>query len=125
MPSWLLILLFICACAGIVCEIITLIAPHRIMAIMHDDPEKIMKNRFYLFIFLLSGPYLLIFVLLLVSGVKRFIIYGIFILCLSILGLLFKSRLKDHIYLVVAESTVCLIILLDIIRNILKTWGVL
>jgi hypothetical protein len=125
MPDWLLFCLFVCASAGIVCEVITIVAPDKIIALLHQDPDVALKSKFYRIVFIFSGFYILGTVFLLFSGVPAFVLYGLIILCLSIAGWLLKARLQDFVYLVVAESTVNLIILIDIVRKVLMEWNVL
>ncbi len=115
-------LLFICAGAGIISELITIAIPDKIITITEQEPERLLRKKFYRFIFTLSGLYILAIVLLLFSGIERFRNYGLIILGLSTLGWLFRSRLKKYTCLLIAESTVSLILLIDIVRRIVEAW---
>lgn len=113
-------IILVCACAGIISELITIAVPEKIISIVEKEPEELLKKRFYRMLFTLSGLYLLVVLLLFLSGNDRFQIYGLVILILSTIGWLFRKKLRQHMYLLVAESTVSLIVLIDVVRRIVQ-----
>ena len=117
-------IVLVCACAGIISECITIAIPEKILSITEHDPEKLLHKRFYKFVFTLSGLYVLVIILLVFSGVDRFRNYGLAILALSTLGWLFRAKLKKYTFLLIAESTVSLVLLIDIVRRIVEVWRV-
>ena len=119
MSALFMLLLLICACAGIISEIITIIVPEKIVDITQQDPEELIQKKFYKIVFALSGLYMLVVILLIFSGNNRFRLYAGVIFSISLIGWLFRSKLKKHIYILIAESTVCLILLIDVVRAII------
>ena len=118
MPDLFLLLILFCAGAGIISEIITISAPERVLEITEKDPEELFNSKFYRFLFTLSGLYILVIILLLFSGNDRFRLYAVVIMCISFSSWIFRSKLKKYTYILVAESTVSLILLVDIVRRI-------
>ena len=119
MHDLLLVPLLICACAGIISEIITISVPDRVIDITEKNPEELFEKKFYRFLFTLSGLYVLVIILLIFSGSAKFRIYAMVIMCISLFGWVFRSTLKKHTNLIIAESTVSLILLIDIVRTII------
>jgi hypothetical protein len=111
-------ILLICACAGIISEIITITVPEKIIDIVQKDPEELLQQRFYKFLLFLSGLYIGFVILLFLSGIDRFRYYGIIILVLSLSGWLLRAKLEKYTFLIIVNSTVCLILLLDVVRGI-------
>ena len=118
MPDVFISLLLFCAGAGIISEIITISAPERVLEITEKDPEELFNSKFFRFLFTLSVLYILVILLLLFSGNDRFRLYAVVIMCISFSSWIFRSKLKKHTYILVAESTVSLILLIDIVRTI-------
>ena len=118
MPDLFISLILFCAGAGIISEIITISAPEKVLGIIEKDPEELFDSKFYRFIFTLSGLYILEIILLLFSGNERFRLYAVVIMCISFSSWIFRSKLKKHPYILVAESTVSLILLIDIVRTL-------
>lgn len=119
MPDLFLLLILFCAGAGIISEIITISAPERVLEITEKNPEEMFESKFYRFLFTLSGLYILVIILLLFSGNDRFRLYAVVIMCISFSGWIFRSKLKKHTYILVAESTISLILLIDIVRTVI------
>lgn len=113
-------LLLVCACAGIMSELITIAIPYKILGITEQEPEELLKKRLYKVLFALSGLYILSVFLLLFSGHERFCIYAFVILVLSMGGWVFRKTLKNHTYIIVVESTISLILLIDVVRTVVK-----
>jgi hypothetical protein len=118
---FLFVLLF-CTCAGIIAELITIAVPGKIISITEKNPEELLQKSFYKLIFLLSTFYMAVVLLLLFSGIRRFQVYGLVIFVISLSGWLFRAKLKKHDYLIVVESTICLILLLDIARSVINNF---
>jgi len=89
------------------------------LEITEKNPEELINSKFYRFILTLSGLYILVIILLLFSGNDRFRIYAVVIMCISFSGWVFRSKLKKHTYILTAESTISLILLIDIVRIII------
>lgn len=113
-------ILLVCALAGIISELLTIAMPDKILGITDSNPEELLANKFYKALFVLSGFYLVVVVLLFASGIERFQTYAFVMLCMSLLGLIFKTHLKKYPSVFILESTISLIILLDIVRRIVK-----
>lgn len=125
MSDFLLITILICACAGVISELITIALPEKIVKITEKEPDKLLKEKFYRLILILSFPYMLAIILLLFSGNERFRIYAVIILTISLFGWIFKTKLKHHLYIIMIESGICLILLIDVVRNIMREFGLL
>lgn len=119
MPDLVLILLLIGTLAGILSELITIAMPEKILRLTEQQPELLAKQPFYQFLFILSGLYILLVSMLLFSGFGNFRIYGAVILILSVSGWVFRNIFLKYAYLLVVESTISLILLLDIVRTII------
>ncbi len=111
--------LLIFAFAGIISEIITITVPEKIISIIQKDPEQLLQQRFYKFVLILSGLYMGAIILLFFSGIDRFRSYAVIILCLSLTGWIFRAKLEKYTFFVIANSTVCLILLLDVVRGVI------
>ena len=81
-----------------------------------------MESRFYRFVFMLSGLYLGAIVLMLFSGVERFKLYALLLIALSFAAWLLRSLLLRMRVMQVAESTICLILLLDVARSLIRQY---
>lgn len=119
MSTVFLFILLVCAIAGVLSELITIAVPEKIITIPEQKPEELLKRKFYRIIFILSGLYMLVVVLLIFSGINRFQLYALIIFIMSVFGWIFKETLKKNEYVIVGESTICLILLLDVIRSII------
>jgi len=111
------LLLLICSCAGIVAEILTISSPEKIMGMIDMDPAEITNDRLNRMLFTLSFVYMLVIVLLFFSGNGRFRVYGAVMVAISLLGWMFRSSLRKHTFIMRAESTISLILLVDIVRT--------
>ena len=122
MSNLFLFFLLLCTCAGIIAELITIAVPEKIISITEKKPDELLQKRFYKFILTLSSFYMLVVLLLLFSGIKRFQVYALILFIISVSGWLFRAKLKKHDYLIVAESTICLILLIDIVRSVVDNF---
>ena len=112
------LLLLLVSCAGIIAEIVTISAPEKIIGIIDKDPNELTNDRFYRVLIILSAVYMLVIILLFFSGNNRFRIYGTVMVVISLFGWIFRSSLKKHTSIIIAESTIGLILLIDIVRTI-------
>lgn len=120
MSDFFLYILLFCAFCGILTELITIIIPDTIISLTNNNSEELFKKKFYRFVFLLSGFYMIVVVLLLASGVARFQVYGFILVCMSFFSWLFKSKHKKNTCILVMESTLSLILLIDVARSIIR-----
>jgi hypothetical protein len=112
------VFLLFCSGAGVISEIITIAMPNRIVGMLQRDPDEIIHNGFYRFMFLLSSFYLLAIFLMFFSGYGVFKIYGLILLLNSFFIWIARKLVLRYRVMQVAESTLCLILLLDVIRTV-------
>jgi hypothetical protein len=112
--------LLACLAAGVISEILTIAAPGKILEIVDLQPEEILQSRFYKYMFMLSAFYLIGIVLMFFAGDAIFRIYALLLLCNSVVVWVFKGWLRKFNLLFIAESTLCLILLLDACRVIVR-----
>jgi hypothetical protein len=112
--------LLLCAIAGVVSEVVTLGWPERVFGMLSQDPDELLRDRFHRFVFVLSAFYLLCVILLIFSGNERFRLYGIILVINAVVGWLFRHLLLRWRPLQVAGSTLCLILLIDVIRRLVR-----
>ncbi len=110
--------LLFCASAGVVSEIITIAVPEKIVGMLQRDPEEIVQQGFYRFVFVLSAFYLMAIILMFFSAFPVFRIYGVILLVNSLLIWIARKWILQYRFFQVAESTICLILLLDVVRKI-------
>lgn len=113
-----MIILLFGSCAGALSEIITIAVPEKIIAITQKEPEDLLNTKFYRFVFTLSGVYFITIILLFFSGINRFQVYALILLIISVTGWNLRRIKRGYMYLLLAESTICLILLLDIVRSL-------
>jgi hypothetical protein len=109
-----------CLLAGVISEVVTIATPQKILKIEELEPEDILKSRFYKYMFMLSAFYLIGIVLMFFAGDSIFRIYAAILLCNSIVVWICKGWLRKFNLFFVAESTLCLILLLDACRVIVR-----
>jgi hypothetical protein len=113
------IVLFGCLAAGVILEVITVTAPARILKAQELDPEELLGNRFYKSVFILSAFYMIGIMLMFIADDRYLRIYATILLCSSIVVWFLKKWLARFQVIIIAESTVCLILLLDTLRKII------
>jgi hypothetical protein len=114
------LLFLVCCAAGVVSECISIAVPHRILAIAETDPAEVLGSPFYRVVLVLSALYLCAVVMMFVSGVDRFRVYGALLVCLSAAVWILRGVLLRNRLFMVAESTLCLVMLCDSIRTIFR-----
>lgn len=114
------ILLIVCVFAGIISEIITISMPDKVLGIAEKNPDEILNGRFYKVIFFFSAFYFLGIILMFFSGVDIFRMYAVWLLLVSFTAWILRKWLIRFRYLQITESTVCLIVLFDVLRTITK-----
>jgi hypothetical protein len=112
------VFLVMCATAGVISEIITIAVPEKIVGMLQRDPEEIIERGFYRFVFVLSAFYLLAIFLMFFSAFPAFRLYGVILLANSFIVWIARKWILRFRLLQVAESTICLILLLDVIRKV-------
>lgn len=113
--------LLVCACAGVVAEVIAVVVPDKVLSILDRTASEDLKPGPFLYLLgILSGFYLVAVVMLFVSGDRVFRIYGFVLLILSAAVWLLKRWVRRVRLLLLLDSIVCLIILIDVIRTVLR-----
>ncbi len=124
MSNWILPSLFSCATIGCIGEILVIIMPNRAIELLdHAQTESAPIPTSTMFLGVLSIFSVATTILLFLSGDPVFRIYGITLLALPLVVWLLKQKIKSIKYLIVGESTLCLIMLLDTIRTIAQKFG--
>ncbi|MBD3347346.1 MAG: hypothetical protein GF401_20000 [Chitinivibrionales bacterium] len=116
------VFLLCCSVAAAAAEIIGLLMPDRILSLVDQDPEKVQESKFPLAMGILSLFYIADILLLILADDKVFKMYGFILIALSLTVWLFRSRLKNLRFLMIVESTLCLIILIDVIRTVVRNF---
>jgi hypothetical protein len=109
----------VCTLIAISSELFALIAPSYLISLLETSPEKLPRGKVLMFLSASSVFYVIDLVLLLLSGDSVFRLYAASLFALSILVWILKSRIRHLKYLIVSESTLCLIILIDVLRTVL------
>lgn len=122
MDTLILIALLVCAAGGVIAELFTLAVPEKILGVAERDPQEVVGDRLFRLVFILSGLYLCAIVLMFVSGIEMFRLHATILVIMSLAAWLFRRILLRIRALQVAESTVCLIVLLDTMRSILRVF---
>lgn len=118
----LLIAIIICSLCGIATELHTIIFPGVVTDLLRRK-EPVDTTPGMIVLSILSLLYLIDMFLLAFSGDSIFILYAAILGLLSILMLAFQSFFARFKVLMMVESTICLIILLDVVRSILRISG--
>lgn len=116
-----LVVLLICTCAGVLAELITITDPAGVLRVAQSTAEDTSLSTFQRVLLALSLFYMVAIVLMVFSGSNRLGIYAGIIVCMSLAGWLLRPFLAKHLFLLVAESTVSLILLLDTARSIVRS----
>ncbi|MFW6221013.1 MAG: hypothetical protein ACOC4C_00980 [Fibrobacterota bacterium] len=114
-------LLIFCSTAGVISELISIGWPEKIVGILQRDPEELIGDVFYRSVFILSSFYLLAIILLFFSEYRFFNTYAIILLLNSLFIWLFRRIVFRFRIIQIAESTLCLILLFDVIRTVIKS----
>lgn len=114
------ILLLICLAAGVISEAITISIPERVLKIEDATPQEIFQDRFYKLIFILSGFYLVGILLMFFTEEHFFRLYAAILLLNSVIIWTVRKWLMRFRIFFIVESTVCLILLLDSCRVLIK-----
>lgn len=116
-------ILIIGSIAGVISELITIGWPEKIVGLLQREPEELIGDIFYRSLFVLSSFYLLAIVLMFFSEYRYFHAYAIFLLFNSLFIWLFREVVFRVRIIQIAESTLCLILLIDVIRTVFKSIG--
>lgn len=114
-------LLIFCSAAGIISELISIGWPEKVVGILQRDPHELIGDSFYRFLFVLSSFYLLAIVLMFLSDHRFFHAYAVILLLNSLFIWLFRKLIFRIRVVQIAESTLCLILLIDVIRTVVQS----
>ena len=113
--------LLVCAGAGVVAEIIALLMPDRILEYMQPEPaEKMVPGPFLYVLGILSIMYIGAVVAMFASGDPIFRWYALALLAMSTVTWLLRKRFARWRALMVVDSVICLIVLIDVIRTVVR-----
>lgn len=110
-------LLLCCSTASIIAEVIALIMPDKILKIIERSPEEMQENKTMVLMGILSALYILNIIFLITASDKVFKLYGIILVSLSVSVWIIRKWLKHFKPVMIAESTLCLIVLIDVVRT--------
>jgi len=113
-------ILFIGVCASICAEVFALMVPGKIIGLMEKPPEEIARSRFVMLLVALSMIYIVTTGMLLFSGDRVFTLYAAVLFMLSSSLWLLRRWIRHLRVLMTVDSTVCLIILIDVARTLLR-----
>lgn len=113
------------AVTAVVAEIITLAFPEKLLGLLEPENAVSLPRWLLAAMALLSICYLLAIGLMLFSGDKVFRIYAFLLMTLSAAGWALRKRIRHIRALVTVDSTLCLIILIDTIRSVLRMLSIL
>ena len=117
------ILLVICSCVAIASEVVAILFINRIIVHMDQAQNDTLKpGPFLIMLGVLSAVYILDVVLLLFSGDPVFRLYGWVLILLSGLVWTFRQFFKRLKAVMIAESTICLVLLIDVVRTAAARW---
>jgi hypothetical protein len=122
MNKYYCILLLVCTAISIVAEIISLIFPDKLLDLIEKKPEEITFTPLLMTLSIMSLFYVVEIGMLLFSGDKIFRLYGLAFVILSGVLILLRKRLPALRYVIMLESAICLVILLDVGRTIIKCY---
>ncbi|MBD3421562.1 MAG: hypothetical protein GF398_15700 [Chitinivibrionales bacterium] len=112
------IALTICATGALLAEGAVVTMPERVIDLLDNNQEVSELTSFMKFLGVTSLFYLAVLVLLFFSGDRVFRVYAGILIFLSSSMWLLKRFLRRIKYLMIGESTISIIILIDIIRTI-------
>jgi hypothetical protein len=114
------VLLLLCLAAGVVSELIAITVPDRVLQIEEAEPQQMLQSRFYKVIFGLSGFYLTGIILMFFTAEHFFRLYATILLLNSLVIWIVRRWLMRFRLVFVLEATLCLILLLDSCRVLIK-----
>ncbi len=112
----LLVMLF----GAILSEFFSLIFLDRILVSYEQEPEKILEDKLLQKLSLLSLFYIISLIMLLTSGVERFVLYSLIIGSATLLELLLRKIKKGRSLRVAFGSAVSLMLLIDSFKKIIE-----
>ncbi len=115
--------ILICTLAAIIAELTTLLFPGAVLSLMDHDAEEMVGDWRFRLLGWLSLVYLIDIGLLLFSGDAIFQAYAGILVGLAVVLWLAHRWGRSMRYLLMAESAVCLTLLIDVARTILKMEG--
>jgi hypothetical protein len=115
------ILILICSAGGIIGEAAAIAFPDKILALLDPErQEEALHSRLTLVLGALSAVYMADVVLLFLSKDTVFILYGYVLVLLSLVVWAARPWFLRWRYLMTLESTLCLIMLIDVVRTIVE-----
>lgn len=113
-------ILLVCTLGAIVAEVLTLLFPDRLLGMLDKDPDSIEMTPFRKLLAFLSAIYVLDIIFLLFSPDRIFTIYALVLLALSFILWLLRAQIRKWRLLMSLESAICLTLLLDVARTLIK-----
>lgn len=112
----LLVMLF----GAILSELFSLIFLDRILVSYEQEPEKILEDKLLQKLSLFSLFYIISLIMLLSSGVERFVLYSLIIGAATLLELMLRKIRKGRSVRVAVGSAVSLMLLIDSFKKIIE-----
>jgi len=116
------ILLLACTAGAIIAEIVSIAVPEKVQEMVDRQSDELIPRGFYRLLFILSALYMAAIILMFIAGEERFRIYAFILICLSVAGWVLRGVMFRYRVLQIAESIVCLVILIDTARTIIRIY---
>lgn len=124
MNATYLLLILVATVAAVIAETVTLLFPDSLLQLIEKDPgEQFELTLFQKVSGILSVAYMADIALLLFSGDSQFRLYAMVLVGLSLVIWIVRKRVPYFRYVLIAESTVCLVLLLDTARTAVRLLG--
>jgi len=125
MSQVFLSLLFAGTLFSLISEIITVLFPDSLVQLVTEKPDTITFTGVHKLLAVLSIVYMINVGLLLFSSDPVFRVYAFVLIFLSMSVWVLKKFVNYFKYIMIAESTLCIVILIDILRTILTMYHIL
>jgi hypothetical protein len=122
MNHWYCILLLVCTGASIIAEVMSILFPDYLIGLVRENPALVRLHAFHYVLGILSLFYMVAIALLVFSSDRIFRIYGFVFIILSVTLTIYVRRRKALHYIVMAESALCLIMLIDVFRAVVTCY---
>jgi hypothetical protein len=114
--------LCICTAISITAEIISLLFPDQLLSLIEKKPEELHFTKLLMILSIMSLFYVVEIGLLLFSGDRIFRLYGLAFIVLSSTLILLRNRLSSLRYIIMIESAICLVMLIDVGRTLITCY---
>ncbi len=113
--------LLITSIAGIIAEITAMVFAEKLTAFVNKPEENMLPDKLVSFLGVLSLLYIIGVVVLLFSSDPVFRMYGGFLIILGMAGWLLRRLVGRTRILIMIDGTICLVILIDVLRTVVSS----